>query len=176
MTAIIKPNKKKFYKALWKWYGQRAVVLSLSNTITSPIKTLLHYYPQNYGYVAEINIIYQVIINEMWTDKLRGLIGPKELQYIHKKYWERFHKYYVFPRTRKKVPLPHMNKTQALKELLLRGWVHKDEAIDYRGKKYIIECTIAPLVWPQGFDQHGEAIKKGYELGIPGYTKCPIPN
>lgn len=175
LVAIIKPNKKKFYKALWKWYGERGLLLGLANTQTSPIKSLLHEYPQNYGYVSELNIIYLAILNDLWSSKLQGVIGPRQLIYIHKKYWERFHKYYVFPRTRKKIALPHMNKTQAIKEFLARGFVHKDDAVDWRGKKYTIECNIAPLVWPQGFEQHMDSCRVAKEVGINGYTSCPIP-
>lgn len=176
MIAFIKPKKKRLYKGLWKWYGHRGLLIGMQNVLTSPIKDALHDFPQNYGYIAELNIIYQVLKNDLWDGSLKGGIGLNELIYLHKKYWDRFHKYYVFPRTKKQMPFPHMKKTEAVKEFLARGFVHVDDSVNWRDRKYIIECTIAPLVWPQGFDQHGEACKKAAELGIPGYTKCPIPS
>lgn len=173
LIAFIKPQKKKFYKAMWKWYGHRGVLLHLRNVMTNPIKDALRSNSQNYGYVSELLVIYQVLLNDM---PLPNGLSINELEFIHKKYWERFHKYYVFPRTKKQVPFPHMRKTEAVQEFLARGFVHKDDSVDWRGKKYIIECTIAPLVWPQGYEQHGEACKIAAQVGIPGYTKCPIPN
>lgn len=175
LIAFIKPRKKKFYKGLWKWYGNVDLLISMGNVQSSPIKTALTYFPGRYSYVAELRIIYLVLLNDLWEEKLRGVIGLDELVYLHKKYWERFHKYYVFPRTKKQIPFPHMNKTKAVAEFLARGFIHKDDAIDFRGKKYTVECTIAPLVWPQAFDQHGDACKTSAEVGIHGYTKCPIP-
>ena len=176
MIAFIKQQKKKFYKCLWKWYGHRDLLTSMATVQTSPVKTALMMFPSDYGYVSELRIIYLVLLNDLWENKLKGKIGVEELRFLHKKYWDRFHKYYVFPRTKKQIPFPHMKKTDAVREFLARGFVHKDDAVDWRGKKYLIECTIAPLVWPQGFEQHGEACRQASMLGINGYTKCPIPN
>jgi hypothetical protein len=148
----------------------------MTNVQTSPLKDALTYFPGNYRYVSELRIINLVLTNDLWSDELRGKIGLNELRYLHKKYWDRFHKYYFFPRTKKQIAIPHLNKTRAVAEFLARGFVHKDDAIDFRGKKYIVQCNIAPLVWPEGFDQHGEACKKASEVGIGGYTGCPIPN
>lgn len=70
---------------------------------------------------------------------------------------------------------PHMDKTDALKELLARGWVHEDGMLFHNPKNVYLKCNIAPLVWPEEYYHHQDAIVQNDRVGIPGYTGTKLP-
>jgi len=69
--------------------------------------------------------------------------------------------------------LPFPKKTTAVYTFLSRGFVHEDE-FNWDKTKYYVRANIAPLWYPEGFDHHQDAIKKGSEIGVHGYTGSPL--
>jgi hypothetical protein len=176
IMAFIKNNRRNFYKALWKWYALGELVLSGEKNLV--IGQGLRDYSDDYQYISQLNAIYLALTNGVWKGNVIG--GAKTfimIEYVHKKYMARFYKYYYHPKCKKQVPPPRLKYTDALREFLARGFVHKADAIDYRGKKYTVEAwlEVAPLIWPQAYDQHGEACKQQAKIGIRGFTKAAIP-
>jgi hypothetical protein len=161
---------------MWKWIAVGELVLTGEKNLV--IIQGIKNYQDDYNYISQLNTIYLAISNGSWKGKLFGA-GKMFLviEYIHKKYMARFYKYYYHPKCKKQIPPPRLNHTAALKEFLARGFVHKADAIDYRGKKYTVDVwlELAPLVWPQAYDQHGEACKQQAKVGIRGFTKAAIP-
>ena len=93
---------------------------------------------------------------------------------IWEKYRERFVKHRLMPMVQKKGGVfPHEDKTRAVQEFLLRGFVHQDTFVRESNKHYVL-CNIAPLIWPKGFEHHQDAIKVQGEFGIPGYTSTTL--
>lgn len=169
MTAFINQNKKRIYEGMSKWYMKMDIMSDKAKP--GELMQVLTRLPNSYQYVGRLKVILYAMVNGIWNAKELSYINGPKLEYVYLKVWKGFYKDYV----KKKRPLARMKSTQVIMELICRGFVHKSDAIDYRGKKYLIECTIAPLVWPEGFDKREDAKKMNKMLGIPGYTKCPIP-
>ena len=176
ILAFIKNNRRSFYKAIWKWMPVGELVMTGEKNLV--IIQGLKNYNTDYNYISQLNTIYLALANGSWQGKLIfGVKGFRVIEYIHKKYWERYYKYYYFPKCKKQVAPPRMNYTSALKEFLARGFIHKADAIDYRGKKYTVDAwlSVAPLTWPQAYDQHQDACKQQAKVGINGFTSATIP-
>jgi len=100
-----------------------------------------------------------------------------DLFLIHQRYWKRICKYMVKKlkeRDGDKVSFPQPKHTDAIHELLLRGFVHEKDFIPKKGK-YYIKCHIAPLIWPENFDQHSHAIETLQRVGLVTFTGTVIP-
>lgn len=133
------------------------------------------------NHARELNIIYQAMqpilkdakpaINSWysWLENRSQIAEACEL--IHKKYWQRFHKFYFFPKIhRLRCSIPTMNRTQALKEFLAMGFVYKTDYKVDQTLGYYIFSHIGGLWWPQRFKHHQDAIEKMKVVGIPGLT------
>lgn len=93
---------------------------------------------------------------------------------LHKKYWHRFVKN-IFPIKVKKHHgyIPHMQKTQAMKEFLAMGFMHISDltsgSLDMNNYSFVY-AHVGDLWWPERFDSQLDAIKVQKRLGIPGLT------
>lgn len=155
---MTKLERKKFYKAIWKFYG-----IEQPNPKGNYITNKPEYYRQVYIFLKAYTIV-------------RGFnyVGLAEAKKLHKKYWERFHKVYG-ERAKRNGGWPKMKPTEAIKELIDRGFVYCTEAeIDFE-KKYCVISHIGGLVWPKDFESHQDAIQCMEDFGIPSYTGTKLP-
>lgn len=167
LTAFIEQNKKRIQDGMAKWYMKMDFMSDSAKP--GELVQILTLMPNSYQYVGRLKIILYALINGIWDAKKLSYINGPKLEYVYKKVWKSFYKNYV------KVggKVSGMNNTTVIKELIARGFIHNGDAIDYRGRKYIIECTIAPLVWPEAFNTLEEAKNTNKGVGIPKYTNCP---
>lgn len=72
---------------------------------------------------------------------------------------------------------PKLNKTQAMRELLARGFVHPTEVVrGWDKEKYsVVPISDIALTWPHQFDYQQDGIQFLQDFGIPGYMGCPSP-
>lgn len=111
--------------------------------------------------------------------KTTTVITTETAEGIHEHYYRRFVDGYLMPGVVKKGGyIPHLNKTDTVKELLARGWIHEDDSDVHTREnalKIYLKCLIAPLVWPKTFNHHQNAIAKNTKVGIPGRTGTILP-
>lgn len=99
-----------------------------------------------------------------------GELGLNNFEWVWKKYRKRFVNYLCKRVLHRNGKFPEMGKTDIIKELLRRGFIHKSEAnINYKEKWYI-EAHLADLVWPKDFKEQIDAIAIISKIGIPGQT------
>lgn len=160
--------KKSFYKKWFKKWGDRAYLISKREDFcTTEISDA---YKENPNKGSEIRVLAEIIQNMDFPDG-----GIVVTEFIWKKYRERFVQKYLLPRVKRDDGyFPRMNKTKAIHELILRGWVHEDEVKIKPGYVYL-RCNIAPLAWPEIYFQHMDAISMLNKVGIPGYTGTVLP-
>lgn len=105
----------------------------------------------------------------------KGSFLPSIIEGVHKEYLPRFKKYYLTPMvTGNGGIFPHLDCTKTVKELIARKWIHLGDS-DIKGDKIYIKCHIAPLVWPEEFELHQDAIAMNNKMGIPGRTGTVLP-
>ena len=138
------------------------------------------------GYARELKVIYltmEPILNKEhrpqngWYSvcKDRSEIAMV-CEKIHKRYWAKFHKK-IYP---KKVKthggyIPQIGKTDALKESLAMGFIHRSE-ITYDPKKhYCVHTHVGDLWWPEVFELHQDAIAIQVKYGMGGITGTTLP-
>lgn len=124
---------------------------------------VLRYYVENY-----------CANNDLDTPKLRRLTK------VIKKYIKLYNTSITSARySRYKGHYPYHKSTDVLKELLERGFVHRDDFPPVRPCLptgcYQVASTRFGLVYPKNFLFHQDAIKFCTKLGITNYTGCPIP-
>lgn len=187
ILAIVKNNKKRFYRTLWKNYGNGALLLDKFEEIVEdkmPAFLWATYADKNYA--RELKVIYLAVDSLLFGEyPINGTLGwynwlnnraqiATACERLHKKYWQRFHKFYVLKRVSRvngdKIVWPTMEKTQALKEFLAMGYIYKTEFKYDPTKDYVIFAHIGGLFWPEKFKLHQDAIEKMKEVGIPGLT------
>ena len=99
-----------------------------------------------------------------------GGFGWKDAEVVHAYHYKSFLQKRLMPMVKKKGGIfPREDKTKAITEFIARGFIHKDDIRMSPDKHWVI-CNIAPLVWPEGFDTHQEAIDIQMRMGISGYT------
>lgn len=170
---------------MWKNYGNTALLLDKFDEITTDL--MPRFFWDNYAnksYARELMIFYHSIGqifeivhgkgNAGWFDYLENRSQIAEAcEKLHEKYSKRFLKFYVFKKKKVdgRVKFPQMNKTQAMKEFLAMGFMHKDDVDPDTTKGYYVYThTCGELYWPEIFESHQDAIKVQTTLGIPGYT------
>lgn len=184
LITIIKENKMKLYRYIWLYYGEGTLYSDKEDKMAEYLIDLERYFKGIYsnGYKRELKILYLAVERllrkvgdrgqQRWWDfySNRAEIAT-ELFKLHKRYWERFHKYYFFKAVKKAGGhIPTMNKTLALKEFLAMGFVHSDDYTRNLTKYYYIKANIGDLWWPAAFDQHQDALEMANKVGIPGLT------
>jgi hypothetical protein len=169
---LVRQNKKKFYKLWWKeWSNQ--VIERNHQYGDQRWHDLMNNYPSRY-------LEYQAISKIMGTlgvfdmEKFPGW-GYNETTIIWGKYRQRFITYMTKRANRNGGRFPHENKTRAVKEFLNRGFKHVDDYVMDLQNCYYVKCNIAPLIWPDEFDNHQDAMEVQAKMGIPGYTGTIIP-
>jgi len=69
---------------------------------------------------------------------------------------------------------PKLTRTQMLREVMARGFVHKEDVIaKFDQSKYAIVVHQLPITWPFQFDTQIAGINFLDGFGIPGYMGCP---
>lgn len=169
VLEFAKENKKQFYRKWYKrWADRRYYLLEYKDFGTTQIDTA---YKDNPEKGSEINAL-SWIMGEM--DFPDG--GMFVTEGLWEKYRERFVKNYLLPKVKRNGGyFPRMKKTDAIKELIARGWIHEDDALRLNGKNVYLKCNIAPLVWPEDYYQHQDALLMLNKVGISGYTGTVLP-
>lgn len=197
ILALLKEpkNKKVFYKAYYKNYAEENIVqIALSGDEDEVIlyNTPLYFFmglenlptlevlKENPCYWANLYKIakaaYTVLarVNKGIPEYEWTLRTRKEFDKIVERYKDKLTTYLI-----KKVKanggyFPTLSPTKTIEELLLRGWVHEDDAKLNRDK-YNLRCHVAPLTWPESFDQHQDACQASEKYGIGGRTGTILP-
>lgn len=149
---MTKESRKKFYKQIWLNYAKN-----------------FHYYIANPDlspeYLRQLGVV----------AKASGLKAHfRTIIKLHSKYWDRFHKVYG-EKARKNGGWPKMNATEAIKELITRGFMYcTDVEVDFENK-YCVKSNIGGLLWPKDFELHQDAIQCMQDFGIPSYTGTTLP-
>lgn len=68
---------------------------------------------------------------------------------------------------------PKLSATRAVRELLLRGFIHKADMKGFTKDKYSIVVHCAPLTWPHQFTYHQDGLQWLNGWGLNGHTGCP---
>ncbi len=172
----VKVNRKRFYKEWYKHWGWRHIRTYENGSIV--LLNIRGTFRDNPEKGCELAQIYKTLV-------AIGLIGSTTKNHgdtmgilgeVYIKYRERFTQKYLLPKVKKNGGFfPHEQKTNAIQELLARGWVHEDDHdIDKTNKCWLV-CNIAPLVYPKEFELHQDAIIYNGKFGIPGYTGTKLP-
>lgn len=158
-------NRKQFYKAIWKrWPEERSV---------SSIPMMARYIKDldvgDFGLAAKVLRIFHTFRDisidcTMW-----------DAYQVYLKYWDKIDAYVLKRVKKRNGHFPTMGYTETISELIARGWVHINEAHRLDKHEVHLYCHIAPLVWPDSFEQHMEAIEVLGKVGIPGRTGTKLP-
>lgn len=139
----------------------------------------------NKGYARELYVIYQAmepIFNSHhkppngWYAVCSDRSEIASIcERIHKRYWVRFHKN-IYPKwVKRDVYIPHIGKTDALKESLAMGFIHKSEIAYNPNENYCVHTHIGDLWWPEVFKLHQDAIAIQVKYGLGGITGTTLP-
>lgn len=160
----------KFFKAVYKRWANDAIKMGFnlngSWTVAIPKKEW-----DNLQMLADI-----LKIQEALDASGAPSSHPKECYGVYNKYWPRIVKYAT-----KKVKAnggywPMLSTTNTIKELLQRGWVHRnDMPDDFDPKGIVLFSHDGGLIWPKTYEQHMEAMKQLEKVGIPGRTGTRLP-
>lgn len=146
---------------MYKNWGNRTLFIRYNKEAR---KLLVHYNNPELG--CECNMIHDTLVSLDYI----GTWRPEDLLFLHKQFVHTFIQKYLIPKVIQNGGIfPHEKKLRAIKELIARGFKHRDDVV-INLKKFGVVCHIAPLVWPKQFDSHGEAIYILNRYGIPGYT------
>lgn len=158
-------NRKKFYKQLYKnWTKQGWMIENDADGFNNSK------YAKNPKLGAEISIFSNALVK-------MGLVpfDADDVINAHKKYKDTFTQNYLLRKAKNNGGfIPHMNKTDAIREFILRGFVHKEEVL-LNIKQVSIIVHIAPLVWPETFKHQQDAFAVLDNFGIPGYCGTILP-
>lgn len=102
-------------------------------------------------------------------------LSPKGSLAIHKKYSFRIQKAMLGFAKDARGRWPTLGITDTIKELILRGWVHKAEATNIKPTEYSVYCHYADLVYNKSWDSQDGALKFLIQGGIPGRTGVRSP-
>jgi hypothetical protein len=163
---FLKPNLKRFYREWYKRWHERGIMSGDSNN-----KFEFEDNPELY---AECQMILKSLAIMGFFKTWEHGLGYADVIPIRDKYRKRFVKHRLMPMVLKNRGIfPHMPKTLAISEFIARGFVHRDE-VSMDHSKHWVKCTIAPLIWPHGYDTHQESIEVQGKMGIPGYTEASL--
>lgn len=180
LKSIIKKNKKKFYGNIWRNYGNNALLVYTEDLMPR----WLWDHIEDKSHARKLKVIYQAA-DDLFV-KVHGRSGAgwydycdnrKEIleacEYLHKKYWKRFHKVYQ-SRAIKSGGWPIMkSKTTAILELIAMGYKHKDD-LDFeplKTEKHLRRALIGDLWWPEEFETQSDALDEmNSRYFIPGLT------
>lgn len=132
-------------------------------------------YPTN-RHFSELSLVKasldEIGIATMFIDRNSiATIKQEVLVKVKNKYWKRALDYIV----RKKGSLPKITKTEAIKELLNRGFIHcSDTKVVYQRHEpqdyAMVISNLGELVLDRKFETEEEAFEHNIKVGIPGIT------
>ena len=134
-------------------------------------KSYLKIAGDDFNRAAEYKMIEGAFLASGWSYQRTGLLYL--LPYLHQRIWPRYLKYYHLKT--KDSGQPKLKETDVLLELLLRGFVHINQARWDERRPYTVIAGIGDLVWKDTYQLHQEAIEKRDAVALPGYGSCPIP-
>jgi ribosome-associated translation inhibitor RaiA len=150
-------------KALFKaWYNQKTKVYFFgqkSDNRTLEIKRVSVAIAKTLGLVA--------LFTNTELDRV--------IETFIKRIESRFNKYYHKRVKKNNGRCPFVSKTDAARLFIWRGFIHEDDFTPDINKPYTIRANHLPLVWPESFELHQDAIIKSGEIGVEGYTRAYLP-
>lgn len=159
----IREHRKIFNKLLYRSWGR-----NIYRANTHPTQKLP--YDDNPNLGAEMVKFMDVLAEISFHDKIYGL-SQKDYLKVWLKIKPIFIKKALLPRVRSRDgKFPEETKTNAMKELLARGFVHYQDAPSRMYAGWVVEGHIGDLIWPHIFMEQKDALELMGRFGIPGYT------
>lgn len=159
--ALVEKNEKSFILCAAKRYEER-LLYSLRSTTGIQQKIFSIYRDRNPNFGDKLIIIARALGDHSkltWVFQDTQNVDKPDyedtldiLKAIKTKYWKRIRAKWE----RGIEPAFKVTKTLRLKELLARGFIHKDD-LPHRSKKLRVEVIGFDLVWPKLFDTQEEA-------------------
>lgn len=158
----------KIFKGYWNNYAQDDIMTSVRYRINIISRTDAEIIKQNPGLYSDLYKLEKAILEV--TE-----VYPRELIHdIWDKYKERIGRYICKKAKDQGGYFPMLDPTKTLYELIARGWVHSSQASFEKDDIQII-CHVGPLVWPDGFKIHQDALACLNRVGIHGRTGTILP-
>lgn len=158
-------NRKILYKTIFKRWDQDQSFANMG--------LILRYYPDfdssNFNLAAEYMKIYNSFLD------MSVICDMPDLKAVHDKYWDK-----IIAAVHKKVKkqggnFPTLSKTSTIRELLSRGFVHREDAKNIKPNRIYIYSHCGELVWDKSFKLHQNALAVMNKVGIPGRTGTKLP-
>lgn len=125
---------------------------------------------QDWTRAAEFKMIEGAFIRAGWDGYRVPLLFL--LDDLHKHIWPRYLKYH---KKKKASDYRLIKETDAMRELLFRGFIHINQARWKPERPYTIQADIGDLVWPESYKHHQDAIQKRDQITFGGYGRCDVP-
>lgn len=159
--GFLKENSKQAFKLLYKLQNNQCFMTSID------FSDLNSHYKEN----PNLGLSIAHLKHTLYKLNYVGNVPVSVAEYAWEKIRPRFIKYWARRVDMADGHCLQENKTKAIAELIARGFRHKDDAPGADAfSGWVIQCHIAPLVWPIDFAQQTYALQQMEKVGMPGYT------